>query len=214
VLYDDEFLDYDGVYTGDVDMFIVREDRPLHEAHVAHSKEIGLPYSNRTRTGQRKLTGLHFVIPRDYYPETRPVIEKYRRLLEQHAITLNNEEVLYLMMDESVGLPRFTGTFVTHHGMHARAFADHRDLAYHRRRSDFVFARHFEPYAARFLAASATPLCAAILERLSKISYARATLSAYPRSGPAVRRQMEVMLSLCRALEREATERGGSVAGD
>src|SRR5262249_18773675 len=129
LLFDEEFYDYDNVYIGDIDMFIVPEDIPLHEMHVRHSREIGLPYSNRVRRGTRRLTGLHFVRTRDYYERVLPTMQKYRDGALSGLLGINNEELLYRMMEESVGLPKIVGNFVTHHGIHARAFCEFDDKA-------------------------------------------------------------------------------------
>lgn len=203
VLFDEEFYDFNNVYIGDVDMFIVREDPPLHELHERHSDEIGLPYSNRVRTGQRRLTGLHFMRTRTYFDGVLPTITKYRKLIADDSLNIGNEEMLHRMMEESVGLPRVVGNFVTHHGMHARAFSTYQDLAAQRARSDFVFTRHFEPYARAFAETASTPLCTELLRTLSTITYSRQTLSHYSDAGPAVGKQIEVILSLCRELESE-----------
>lgn len=203
LLYDDLFEGYENVYIGDVDMFIVREDTPLHEAHVAHAQRIGLPYSNRVRKGACRLTGLHFVRTADYYPKVLPVIDKYRRLIAQRAIDMNNEELLYRMMEESVGLPQTSGRFTTHHGVHMRVFDSSHDLAYQRARTDYVFAEHFEPYVDRFMEAARAPLCGALLQHLSQITYSTGTLSRYARGGPGLSRQMSVVRTLCRAVQDE-----------
>ena len=208
VLCDDAFSDFNNVYIGDVDMFIVPEEVPLHEIHERHCTEIGLPYSNRVRGGQRRLTGLHFVQTAAYFPRMLPTIHKYRKLIADDAIPIGNEEILYRMMEESVGLPQIRGDFVTHHGMHARAFTTYEDLTAQRARSDFVFTKHFEPYARSFMEACTTPIFGEIVRTLSAISYSRETLTQYWDAGPAVRSQIDVIQTLCRELELERKRHG------
>lgn len=203
LLVDEEFYDYDNVYIGDIDMFIVPEETPLHELHVRHSSEIGLPYSNRVRRGQRRLTGLHFVRTRAYYERVIPTIRTYRDAALSGSLGINNEELLYRMMDESVGLPKMVGNFVSYHGIHARAFCEFHDLAFQRTRGDFVFSRHFEPYAEPFLDATNTARFEDIRQALARIAYPSRTLEQYRFAGPGVLRQIEVILTLCGALGEE-----------
>lgn len=202
LLVDDEFYQYDNVYIGDVDMFLVREGVPLHEVHVRHSREIGLPYSNRVRSGQRKLTGLHFMRTHEYFDRVLPTMQKYRDAALSGELGISNEELLYRMMEESVGLPRAVGNFVSFHGIHARAFSEFHDLAFQRAREDFVFHRHFEAYAEDFLAATRTERFEEIRRALATIAYPSLTLEQR-HSGPGVLHQIDVILALCAALAEE-----------
>ena len=49
-LIDDDLLDFDNVYIGDIDIFICKEENSLFDEHVRHSKYINLPYSNVVRS--------------------------------------------------------------------------------------------------------------------------------------------------------------------
>ena len=49
ILWDDVFLEYDYLYTVDIDMFYIRESIPLHTQHIQHMNYIGLPISNLAR---------------------------------------------------------------------------------------------------------------------------------------------------------------------
>lgn len=205
VLYDDAFLDFEYVYIGDIDMFVVPEETPLHEVHAAHCREIARPYSNRVRGRQRKLTGLHFVQTREYFDALRPTMDRYREAALRGALQISNEELLYRMIDESVGLPPFVGNFVTHHGMHARAFDQYRPLAEQRARADFVFHRHFEPYASAFRRAAETPEFKTLRRKLEGIRHEPALLARHPDAGPRALAQIDILLALCRDLEVEAS---------
>lgn len=205
VLYDEAFLDFEHVYIGDIDMFLVPEETPLHKAHAEHCRELSLPYSNRIRGGQRKLTGLHFVRTREYFDAVLPTIERYRATALQGTLAISNEELLYNMIEESVGLPPFVGNFVTHHGMHARAFDRYRSLEEQRARTDFVFHRHFEPYAPAFRRATETLEFESLRGRLSRIEYEADLLARYPDAGPRALAQVDVLLALCRDLDAEGS---------
>lgn len=49
LLWDARFEEYDGVYIGDVDMFIMPEEISLIDGHMAHCERFGLPFSNVIR---------------------------------------------------------------------------------------------------------------------------------------------------------------------
>lgn len=49
ILWDNNFINYDYLYTVDIDMFYIREPIALHVQHVQHMKFLGLPFSNLLR---------------------------------------------------------------------------------------------------------------------------------------------------------------------
>ena len=49
LLWDKRFMDYEGVYLGDIDMLIMPEKLPLLEGHLRHCERLGLPLSNIVR---------------------------------------------------------------------------------------------------------------------------------------------------------------------
>ena len=49
LLWDKRFMDFQGVYIGDIDLFILPEKQSLLEAHLQHCERIGLPISNIVR---------------------------------------------------------------------------------------------------------------------------------------------------------------------
>ena len=53
VLWDDVFKEYDYLYIVDIDMFYIREPKPLHEQHCEHMKTTLLPYDNLARCFER-----------------------------------------------------------------------------------------------------------------------------------------------------------------
>lgn len=141
LLYLDEFEQYDYVYIGDVDIFIIRETPSLLEQHIAHCKTLNLPYSNMIRKNSNRLTGLHFVQTKPYFDAIRLQGEQYRDCskfnqkdpLSQKSV---NEYFLYRLVEQSgLGLPPRTEgdclmspddsnkvNFRPHHGLHLRVF--------------------------------------------------------------------------------------------
>ena len=49
LLWDKRFMDFQGVYIGDIDMLIMPEKVSLLEGHLAHCERLGLPFSNIVR---------------------------------------------------------------------------------------------------------------------------------------------------------------------
>lgn len=59
VLWDDLFLNYDYLYTIDIDMFYIKEPLPLHVQHIYHMKEVThLPFDNMRRVLKRSTFSL------------------------------------------------------------------------------------------------------------------------------------------------------------
>ena len=52
LFYDPEFLNYEAIYVGDIDLLILKETKPLFEQHKKHCQSLGTPYSNIRRTGK------------------------------------------------------------------------------------------------------------------------------------------------------------------
>lgn len=139
-----EFADFDYAYFGDVDFIICKEQPGILEAHAAHCKEIGLPYSNAVRhrdwkdLGFRRLSGLHFVCVPEYYSKVGPLISKqqyqnYKRLIYRMIHLLYSlvgkrrdfdEIVLYDLVKKAFGKPPDVivqgkhEVFRPHHGIH------------------------------------------------------------------------------------------------
>lgn len=197
VLYDEEFGAYDNVYIGDVDVLITREEPSLCARRVRHSRTLGLPYSNRVRPGTRKLIGIaHLVRTHEYFPRLLPLMQRYRAEIAAGTLRMHNEELLYRMMEESVGLPDPEASLATHHGIHLRAFHTQRSLEQHRARTDYLFAKVFERHFETFLQAARAEACTEIVSRLGRIEYATRSARSF-EGGQAVGRQFGNVLSLC-----------------
>jgi hypothetical protein len=204
VLYDDDFAAYDNVYIGDIDVLLAREEPSLCVRRVGHSEAIGLPYSNRIRPNTTKLAGIaHFVRTQAYFPRLLPVMQRRRAELAAQTLRMHNEELLYRMMEETVGLPDPQASLATHHGIHLRAFHTRRTLAEERQRTDYLFAKTFERQFDAFLPAVRDEVCVDMVRRLRRIESPPARLARYPEGGPAILRQLENVLALCDGLMAE-----------
>ncbi len=97
------FDQYQNVYIGDVDIYILKESPSLLEQHLTHCDTIGLDYSNaRRRTHYNRVTGLHFVKSQQYFSKMRPIIEKYTRLMKENKLVYEYDELmLYDMIIEA-----------------------------------------------------------------------------------------------------------------
>ena len=63
-------------YIGDIDMLICKENASLIDAHIDHLNKTNLPFSNKVRKGQNRLTGLHFIDIEKYYNKINFFIDK------------------------------------------------------------------------------------------------------------------------------------------
>ena len=128
VINDNLYNDYDYLYFGDVDIFHVKEKPDLLKYHWEHSKAINLPYSNYTRKGTHRLSGLHFVKSAEYYPWIKLVQSGWEQDLLEHPRLImkhRNEVMLYNMVGSS-GMPLAPYDPLyemnRHHGFHMRVF--------------------------------------------------------------------------------------------
>ena len=67
VLWDEKFRDYKNVYIVDVDMFYVREPKPLHIQHEERMALTGLPFDNLMRRRRLQKKTPHFILRRIKY---------------------------------------------------------------------------------------------------------------------------------------------------
>lgn len=51
LFFDPEFLNFEAIYIGDIDLMIFKDSKPLFEQHKKHCQSLGTPYSNIRRTG-------------------------------------------------------------------------------------------------------------------------------------------------------------------
>lgn len=138
--YEPAFDQYDCMSIGDVDMATYIETPSYMDQHLAHCRQLGIPYSNFIRppqAGPRRMGGIHVIKPREWFAIIQPIISKYRPMLRAGTINLPehgfNEQLLLKMIIESdLGEPP-TNLFDTywpslatsnHHGTHIR-LAEH-----------------------------------------------------------------------------------------
>lgn len=136
-VYSDIFKKYKYIYIGDIDVFVLPEELPIHEQHLKHCEAIGLDYSNvRRRANGKRLSGLHFIKTEAYLESMLPVVEKYKKLYHNDKLHYENDEnMLFDIISESgLGLcPRATNgewidptdhSFRPVHGIHLAVFRD------------------------------------------------------------------------------------------
>lgn len=116
LIREEDLKDFDHVYFGDVDFFILREEPSLLDQHLAHCRVLGTPYSNIVRPAYdraagrhvegatERLTGLHFVQREPYFAAMTPIIERYRSVLKTTRVE-KDEKILYAMVSEGLGEP-------------------------------------------------------------------------------------------------------------
>lgn len=211
VLYDEDFAAYENVCIGDVDVLIVRAEPSLRQVRVRHSEEIERPYSNRVRTGTNLVAGIsHFIRTHAYFPRALPRMLHYREEIAAGRARIHNEELLYRLLEESVGLPERRVPLNPHHGIHLRAFHRLRSLEEQRARTDYLFSKVFERYFEGFLAVARSDRCLEIIDRLSRIDSSPQRLALYEKGGPGLARQFRHAVSLCDQLIEERGRYHGS----
>jgi hypothetical protein len=134
---------FDRIYIGDVDIMITREMPTLTEAHDAHAKVIGLPYSNiltQPKRGLPVVTGLQFIQTEPYLEAMRGRMMHARTLIAEGTARVRYSRDRYLLTEmlkiiglpplvpkgispEALDLPPTDPYYRPHHGPHLRAFA-------------------------------------------------------------------------------------------
>ncbi len=137
LVYSDEFLGFECLYIGDIDIFILPEETPIHIQHLKHCETIGLGYSNIIRHADDKMiSGLHFIKTKQYISNILPVLNKYKNMFNSDKLLYTNSEyMLYDMIkDSGLGLcPKakdgewtnpLDPSFRPLHGIHLAVFRD------------------------------------------------------------------------------------------
>ncbi|MBD5467231.1 MAG: hypothetical protein HDR21_03645 [Lachnospiraceae bacterium] len=199
LMYDDVFENYQYVYIGDIDIYICKEDVPLHEQHILHMTAQKSVFSNIVRAYSepplpkwickhqkvlkqlglfipitklhklynkffyhKRITGLHFVNTRDYYPAIKKqadkffnvyyknhIINKIYKLIMKYYASYSDETFLYHLIKKSrLRLPKQADdkteilfcsdmrshNFRPHHGLHFGMWRDKTkaDASYHK----------------------------------------------------------------------------------
>jgi len=129
----EDIKDFDVVFTGDIDFFIVEENPSLLDQHLNFCETQNLPYSNRVRAKSHRLTGLHFYKIEEYYNACSNVIDEFRerlckgdnRIFRHPKSNLDiydgDEEMLYQIIEKSgLGFPKNVTNKRKHHGIHLK----------------------------------------------------------------------------------------------
>jgi hypothetical protein len=118
ILEEKDFLNWDNLYIGDIDILLCKEKEDLKTQHLNHCIETKLPYSNCVRPSKDRLSGLHFIKREMYYKKVENTLNKYRNIHKQGLLkNKKNENILYNIVRESgLGFPK--KWFRPHHGIH------------------------------------------------------------------------------------------------
>ena len=110
-----DLIEFDYAYIGDIDFLILPEDPGLLEQHINHCKTLGFPYSNIVRPNIDKknrpieihyrMSGLHFIIVKEYFKMMNPIISEYEEKIK-NINEGSNEKYLYKMIKEAFGEPK------------------------------------------------------------------------------------------------------------
>lgn len=105
------FKDYTSVYFGDVDILILKEKISIYDFHKNQAVVSNLPFSNRVRTLpnskniSKRLTGLHFVLVKEYFEKIDPIIERFFNVESYRENIMKeitrDEELLYKLNQEA-----------------------------------------------------------------------------------------------------------------
>jgi len=107
------FSEFDAVYITDCDMFIAREEPPLHVQHTTHCEAIGLPYSDLIRSCHcRCMTGLLFCLP-EFQKQVAETCERFDAIIRTEGLYglgtpghIQDEWMLREMVEQAgIGLP-------------------------------------------------------------------------------------------------------------
>lgn len=105
------FKDYNSVYFGDVDILILKEKVNIYDFHKNQAFISNLPFSNKVRTLpnskniSKRLTGLHFVLVKEYFKKIDPLIERFFNVQSYRENMMKDikrdEELLYKLNQEA-----------------------------------------------------------------------------------------------------------------
>lgn len=90
-------LKYNYIFVGDIDFFICPEIPSLLDHHLDFCNTHNLSYSNRVRSGTKRLTGLHFYKTADYNVD---VLKSFKNNFENIQSHCGDEELLYQIINK------------------------------------------------------------------------------------------------------------------
>lgn len=125
LIKEENFLNFENIYFGDIDFLIVKEKPSILESHLDHCKKINLPYSNVIRKNSKRMSGLLFIKRKEYYEKMNEEINYFLnnqdKLKEFEILERSpNEHFLYYLISKKIGfglLNQFPD-WRPHHGFH------------------------------------------------------------------------------------------------
>lgn len=127
------FDQFDLMYIGDIDIFIMPEKIKLHEQHLDIMNKNRTCYSNTDKidppeTRGNRMTGLHCFKPKKYFQAIREVALSYNTIIkaginsndfinEKLNKVMDNQHILWKIIYNS-GLPMPNHNFFSYHGLH------------------------------------------------------------------------------------------------
>ncbi len=131
IVRNDHTDQFEYLYYGDIDIFIMKQKPSLMESHLARMNEFDTFYSNGTFTdidGIEKMTGIHFCKRKEWYNAIWPTLVKYRdkirktgRIPEEfnNPITKKFTNLwAFTKMVEEAGIPITKGLWLGTSGLH------------------------------------------------------------------------------------------------
>lgn len=116
VMFLPEYLEYENVFIGDIDIFHMREKSTLLEKHLKICEEYSVPFSNTTGIDDKKtrgyrVTGLHFMNLKELKGKMSLIMFKYYSELKNNRFPkefyndamkrIDNQHALYVMLREA-----------------------------------------------------------------------------------------------------------------
>jgi hypothetical protein len=135
VMYHEEYEQYDYIYTGDIDILIVKQTPPFIDRQLAACEKYRVPYGNtiwldvpHEKVGW-KMTGEHGYKRKEYLEKMLPIMDKYKILLKNGSLIptaynevtkkIDNQHFLYELMSEAgLLMPKGPDYFYEYHGVH------------------------------------------------------------------------------------------------
>lgn len=124
-----EFEQFSGLYIGDIDIMLSKEFPTLADQQESFCEMCysNVVISHNHNVKGTRLTGLHFIKPKEYRKAMKPVMELCDKLLLRgenpdlfwnEALGAKDNEIMLYRMIQLAGLPMTKNTKFLHHGIH------------------------------------------------------------------------------------------------
>lgn len=133
VMWPDRFNEFENIYIGDVDLFLVNETPSLLDRHLAVCEKYNSLYSNTCgiddpKSRGNRMTGIHFFKTNEYRFRMELVLKKYRKLIAEKGYVAknfyndklqkpDNQYALYCLLKEA-GLKILNHNWFEYNGIH------------------------------------------------------------------------------------------------